>query len=316
MNFRRWIGLAAVAIALAFGAGDALAKAGGGKSFGSRGNKTWSAPPSTNTAPNVAPMNRSMTQPSAPTTTAAATRPGMQQQGGLFNRPGLIGGLAAGFLGAGLLGLLMGNGFLGGLGSLASFFGLLLQVGLVVIVARLLWNWFQRRNEPATANGPSMRHIYGDAPNKGVVDLGEKTGSDFFVPAKLDLTAKDFDQFEDLLSRIQKSYSDEDLNALRTQVTPEMLSYFAEEFAHNASRGVQNKVTDVKLEQGDLAEAWREDGGEYASVAMRFSLVDRMVDRKTGAVVEGGDEPLDTTELWTFRRAPAGAWMLSAIQQA
>jgi predicted lipid-binding transport protein (Tim44 family) len=234
----------------------------------------------------------------------------------MFNRPGLLGGLAAGFLGAGLLGLLMGHGFLGGLGSLASFFGLLLQVGLVVIVARLLWNMFARRNEPATANGPSMRHIYGNEPNKGVVDLGEKTGSDFFVPAKLDLTAKDFDEFEDLLGRVQKAYSDEDLAALRTQVTPEMLSYFAEEFAHNASRGVQNKVTNVKLEQGDLAEAWREDGGEYATVAMRFSLVDQMVDRKSGAVVEGSDTPQDTTEAWTFRRAPRGRWMLSAIQQA
>jgi predicted lipid-binding transport protein (Tim44 family) len=313
MNFRRFLGLAAVATALAFGAGDALAKAGGGKSFGSRGARTFSAPAATNTAPNVAPVNRSMTQPGAATTGA---RSAAAQPGGLFNRPGLLGGLAAGFLGAGLLGLLMGHGFLGGLGSLASFFGLLLQVGLVVIVARLLWNWFARRNEPATANGPSMRHIYGDAPNKGVVDLGEKTGSDFFVPAKLDLTAKDFDEFEDLLGRVQKAYSDEDLATLRTQVTPEMLSYFAEEFAHNASRGVQNKVTNVKLEQGDLAEAWREDGGEYATVAMRFSLVDQMVDRKTGTVVEGSDTPQDTTEVWTFRRAPRGSWMLSAIQQA
>jgi predicted lipid-binding transport protein (Tim44 family) len=311
MSFRRFVGLAAVVTALAFGAGDALAKVGGGKSFGSRGTKTWSAPPSTNTAPNVAPINRSMTQPNAATTGArSATQPG-----GLFNRPGLVGGLAAGFLGAGLLGMLMGHGFLGGLGSLASFFGLLLQVGLVVIVARLLWNMFARRNEPAAANGPSMRHIYGDAPNKGVVDLGEKTGSDFFVPAKLDLAAKDFDEFEDLLGKVQKSYSDEDLGALRTQVTPEMLSYFAEEFAHNASRGVQNKVTNVKLEQGDLAEAWREDGGEYATVAMRFSLADKMVDRKTGAMVEGSDTPQQTTEAWTFRRSPGGAWMLSAIQQ-
>jgi predicted lipid-binding transport protein (Tim44 family) len=252
-----------------------------------------------------------MTQPNAATTGArSATQPG-----GLFNRPGLVGGLAAGFLGAGLLGMLMGHGFLGGLGSLASFFGLLLQIGLVVIVARLLWNMFARRNEPAAANGPSMRHIYGDAPNKGVVDLVEKTGSDFFVPAKLDLAAKDFDEFEDLLGKVQKSYSDEDLGALRTQVTPEMLSYFAEEFAHNASRGVQNKVTNVKLEQGDLAEAWREDGGEYATVAMRFSLADKMVDRKTGAMVEGSDTPQQTTEAWTFRRSPGGAWMLSAIQQ-
>lgn len=313
MNIRNWLGLAALVTALAFGAGDALAKVGGGKSFGSRGMRTWSAPPATNTAPNVAPINRSMTQQPSATTTGARTA---TQPGGFFNRPGLLGGLAAGFLGAGLIGLLLGHGFLGGLGGLASLFGLLLQVALVVIVARLLWNWFQRRNAPATASGPSLRHIYGDAPNKGVVDLGEKTGSDFFVPAKLDLTAKDFDEFEKLLGDIQSAYSNEDLATLRTQVTPEMLSYLAEEFAQNASRGVQNRISNVKLEQGDLSEAWREDDAEYASVAMRFSLVDQLVDRKTGAVVEGDETPQQTTEVWTFRRAPRGAWMLSAIQQA
>ena len=36
-----------------------------------------------------------------------------------------------------------------------------------------------------------------------------------------------------------------------------MLSYFSEQLAGNASRGLINRVTDVKLLQGDLAEAWR-----------------------------------------------------------
>ncbi len=319
MNFRfSWIGVAVVAIALAFVAGAADAKMGGGKSFGSRGMNTFSAPPATRTAPNVAPINRSMTSPAAAPSTAATTASAARPAGpgGLFNRPGLIGGLAAGFLGAGLLGMLMGHGFLGGLGGLASLFGLIVQIGLVMLVARLLWNWFQRKNEPAVAGGPSLRHIYGDAPNKGAVDLNAATGSEFYVPAKLDLTAQDFDEFEKLLADAQAAYSKEDLAALRMLATPEMLSYFAEEFAHNASRGVQNKVSNVKLEQGDLSEAWREDGGEYASVAMRFSLVDQMVDRKTGAVVEGDETPREATEVWTFRRSPKGSWMLSAIQQA
>ena len=35
-----------------------------------------------------------------------------------------------------------------------------------------------------------------------------------------------------------------------------------------------NKVSGVKLLQGDLAEAWRENNDEYATVAMRFSLID------------------------------------------
>jgi len=49
---------------------------------------------------------------------------------------------------------------------------------------------------------------------------------------------------------------------------------------------------------------------------MTFSLVDRTVDRATGRLVEGDDQPIEVTELLTFMRAPGGSWLLSAIQQA
>jgi predicted lipid-binding transport protein (Tim44 family) len=99
-------------------------------------------------------------------------------------------------------------------------------------------------------------------------------------------------------------------------VTPEMLSYFSEDLARNASRGVVNRLSDVKLLQGDLAEAWREESTDYATVAMKFSLVDQMVDRSSGRVVEGDDHSQVATEVWTFRRERGGNWLLSAIQQA
>ena len=49
---------------------------------------------------------------------------------------------------------------------------------------------------------------------------------------------------------------------------------------------------------------------------MRYSLVDRYVDRATGRVADGSDQPQQATELWTFMRAHGGSWLLSAIQQA
>src|ERR1700744_2447901 len=60
---RTSVGLAAVAaLALALAPGFADARAGSGGSFGSRGSMTWSAAPSTGTAPySAAPMQRSMT---------------------------------------------------------------------------------------------------------------------------------------------------------------------------------------------------------------------------------------------------------------
>jgi len=71
--------------------------------------------------------------------------------GGLFSRPSLLGGFAAGFLGAGLLGFAFGHGFLGGLGSAASILGLLFQLALVAMLGRLIWVWWNGRNAPAFA---------------------------------------------------------------------------------------------------------------------------------------------------------------------
>jgi predicted lipid-binding transport protein (Tim44 family) len=119
-----------------------------------------------------------------------------------------------------------------------------------------------------------------------------------------------------MLGEIQGAYGREDLGALRQHLTPEMLSYYAEELSENASRGVINQITDVKLEQGDLAESWREGDKEYASVAMRYSLIDRYVDRATGKASDGNEQKQEATEVWTFVRSNGGNWQLSAIQQA
>src|SRR5215469_13553492 len=145
----------AVVLALGMLAGTADARVGGGFSAGSRGSRTFTPPPPTRTAPNVSPLNRSLTQPARPGLNPSAATPGF------FGR-GLFGGLLGGFLGAGLFGLLFGHGFFGGLGGFASILGLILQVGLVVLIGRFLWTMWQRR-QPAYASGPAMR----DAPGAG-----------------------------------------------------------------------------------------------------------------------------------------------------
>jgi predicted lipid-binding transport protein (Tim44 family) len=304
LRHRFLIAIAALAAALVLVAADANARAGGGFSGGSRGVRTFSAPPVTRTAPNTAaPIQRTITQPnSAGAVGQAAGRPG------LFGG-GLLGGLAAGFIGAGLFGLLFGHGFFGGMAGLASVLGLILQVVLIVIVARLLFAWWQRRNVAAPAYAAAH-----PATGQAFSGLGGMLGGGAPAGEPLTIGKSDYDSFERLLGDIQSAYSAEDIGALRAKVTPEMLSYFSEQLAENASRGLVNKVDEVRLEQGDLAEAWREGGVEYATVAMRFSLTDRMVDRASGRTVEGG-EPGEVSELWTFMRARGGEWLLSAIQQ-
>lgn len=316
MMRHRWlIALAAIATVFIFVAADqADARAGKGSSAGSRGARTSSAPAATNTAPTAAPIQRSMTQPNAATAGAAGAA-GQAARPGLFGG-GMLGGLAAGFIGAGLFGMLFGHGFMGGMGGFASILGLLLQVGLVIIVARLAFVWWQRRNAPSLAtqaagpaSGPSTQAFGG----LGTMFGGNAPTAPVGTPVTLEKA--DFDAFEQLLGDVQAAYSAEDLAALRGKATPEMVSYFAEELTENAGRGVINQVTDVKLLQGDLSEAWREADREYATVAMHYGLTDTTVDRASGRTVEGG-QPGEVTELWTFMRLRGGEWMLSAIQQA
>jgi predicted lipid-binding transport protein (Tim44 family) len=318
--------LCAAVFALGLFATAADARVGGGFGSGSRGSRMFAAPPVTRTAPSAAqPMQRSVTQPG----NTFNNRGTATNTGGFFNRPGglfgggLLGGLAAGFIGAGLFGMLFGHGFLGGLGGFASFLGLLIQIALVVIVARLAFAWWQRRNQPAMAmgqgGGSSFRDMLGGGSNNnagagsgGSYGAGRASGQ---PSDEVGITPADYDAFEKLLTEMQQAYSNEDLGGLRKVATPEMVSYFAEDLAENSSRGLINRVSDVKLVAGDLSEAWRENGAEYATVAMRFSLVDQMVERSSGRVVQGSATPEEVTEIWTFMRSRGGQWILSAIQQ-
>ena len=327
MNFRKFAVFAALAAALSIGALDAYARPGGGSSFGSRGAKTYSAPPSTHTAPGAAaPIQRSVT-PKAGPSTPAATQPSRSG----FGR-GLMGGLLGGLLGAGLFGMLFGHGLMGGLGGLTSFLGLLLQIGLIVLVVRFAMNWFRNRQVAGAAPGGAQGAAYrgpasngglaGGAPNSG---FGGGFGGGFAgqapaPTAPLQIVQSDYQAFERRLGEVQAAFSAEDVGTLRRICTPEVAANLEQEIADNAARGLVNKVTGVRLLQGDLAESWREPDADYATVAMRFSLNDVLVEKATGRTVPGASTiPEEVTELWTFRRAPgadSSAWTLSAMQQA
>jgi predicted lipid-binding transport protein (Tim44 family) len=282
------------------------ARAGGGFSFGSRGGRTFTAPPVTSTAPGGASsIGRSMNSPSSPYNSyRPMTRPGTGFFGSGFGR-----GLLGGFLGAGLFGLLFGHGLFGGLGGGMSLIGLLFQLGLIYLLVRWAMNAFGGR-QPAFAGAGAAR--------SGLGGFGMPGGGGTAAP--LTLAGADFNAFEYLLGAIQMAFGAENLERLRSMVTPEMASYFAEQIADNARRGIVNQVSDVHLVKGDLAEAWAESDGDYASVALRFSMIDVTRERTNGRIVEGNPSaPVEATEIWTFRRASGSGpngWQLSAIQQA
>lgn len=335
MNFRfiptKKLAAITVALALAFAPAVAEARVGGGGSSGSRGARTFSAPPSTSTAPRTAaPIERSMT----PQTQPGMGQSGLGQSAAGQARPGFFGsslgrGLMAGLVGAGIFGLLSGSGMFGGLGSMSSFLGLIIQLGLLYLVVRFAMNWFARRQQPGMAGGaPGMgaaRSSLGGMFGGGAASTGASPGyggggmGGAAPQSDLAISPEDFSAFERKLGEIQSAYGEENLDRLRRSVTPEMASYFAEGIAENARHGHINKVSGAKLLQGDLSEAWREGNADFATVAMRFSIVDTMVDRVTGAYVSGDrSAPSEVTEIWTFTR-PSGTsvedWKLSAIQQ-
>lgn len=302
--------LAAVAVAaLALAPSFADARAGFGSSMGSRGSRSYSAPPSTGTAPYAAaPLERSLTPPSAPYGNPGYVAPAPY---GATGRSGFGSGLLGGLVGVGLGGLLMGHGFFGGGGGGGfGFIGLLLQLALLFFIGRWLFRTFFSR-ATSFAGMPRM----GQPAVQGMQMGGGGGGPARPASRPVNIGPADYQGFDRTLQEVQAAWSAQNIQALQQLATPEMVSYFAEQLAQQASRGVRNTVTEVKLDKGDLSEAWSEGGREYATVAMRFSMVDVTRD-SSGRVVDGNpSEHITATELWTFLRASGGQWLLSAIQQ-
>jgi predicted lipid-binding transport protein (Tim44 family) len=300
----------AVLAAMSLNAPDVMARAGGGAGFGSRGSRTFSMPPTTPTAPRpAAPLDRSSTPFGSQTANPGLLRPSPSAG---FSRSNFGRGFLGGLLGAGLFGLLFGGGLFGGLGSITGMFGFLLQMLLLFGLVRLAIAFFSNRQK-MTAGGP----VVGGFSSLDPVRSGRSAAP---VTKPIAVAAPDFNAFEQLLMAIQAAYSQENLPRLRQLATDDMANFFAKGLAANAQNGVVNRLSSVRLLQGDLAEGWREGTLDYATVAMRFSLVDVDVDRATGRIVRGeSDLAAQATEIWTFCR-PAGsgadAWKLSAIQQS
>lgn len=317
MSTLRKFGLmAAAALTLvAFMPDDAEARRGFG-GVGSRGSKTFQAPPATNTAPKAtAPIQRSITQPGKSTSaTGNSARPTAAAPSAASRFGGWKGIMMGGLIGVALASLL-------GPGALASMLGTVLWFGLIAGALFLIMGLIRGRSAQPAMASPTPAAPQGRSP----ADVLNRRASASAVggsasPAipQLEIIGSDYDAFERLLGEIQTAYGRSDVDALSTRLTPEMLSYFAEELDTNAKEGRLNLVSDVKLLQGDLSESWREDHAEYATVAMRYSLIDATIEAATGKVLDGSrTEPHEMVEVWTFVRPVGGTaeqWELSAIQ--
>src|SRR5580658_2412099 len=179
--------------------GLADARLGGGSSMGSRGGMTFSPPPVTNTAPNVAsPFGRTMT---SPTPSPSYGSPGYAP------RSSFTSGLMGGLIGAGIGGLLFGGGFFGhGLGF-GGFLGFLIQMFLIVMIGRFLWRRFMG-GQSVFAGGPGL-YARGGAPGGVIGGMMGAGPSPVRQPggSPVAITQADFQEFEQLLQAAQAAWS-------------------------------------------------------------------------------------------------------------
>lgn len=293
-------GMLVLAPSLAEARAGGSTRSGGGTTYqsqGSRGSQTYT--------PNGGQsVQRSTTQPST-------TAPGYGYgYGSFWNRHPFLTALAGGFFGAWIGSWLFPGWGWGGMvgGSIISWI-------LIIMVAMVLVRAF-RRNAFATM-GPPMQSYYGGGWSYG----GAAPASAVPLTSPLAITQQDHAEFESLLKSIQSAWSAGDIAALRRYMTPEMLSYFSETLANNASQGVENRVERVTLLSGDVRESWDEGALQYATALLRWTALDYNVRTGTapsdpGHVVDGDpSHPVQAEEMWTFARSPGGRWLLSAIQQ-
>ena len=323
---------------------QAEARAGRGSSMGSRGSRTFSAPSYTRSSPMGAqPMQRSMTRPPAATPNAAPAGVNSGMAGGGMNRPvqpqqqaapasgmsNFTRGLVGGAIGAAGYHMLTGSKESNAQqpsngaeqqgqaqnqqqapqkqgGGFMSLLTRLIIIGLIVwLVMR-----FIRRRRSANLNN-NNNNMSASRVNPAMNAAQPPTQQ-----ANIQLQQQDYIAFQQRLTEVQESWNRQDLAGLQKITTPEMLAYFSEQLTDLSTKGLHNSTSNVQFLQGDLSEAWQEGNREYATVSMRYSLIDITTDN-TGRVVEGDpNQPVIITELWTFVRAVNNNWwLLSAIQQ-
>jgi len=294
----------------------AEARAGGGRSGGFRGSRSYQSP--AQQAPGYSNQQRSM----APTPQSAPMAP---QTGGFLR--GLGTAMLGGFLGSMLFSSLAHAGGFGGLGG--SGFGLF----ELLLLAGLGYFLYRRFMGPAAATGygstPYQRTNY-QAPNNfgdqspGNVPVKETPSTDQINYRTLTAMDQNFtpQQFlktaQDLFFKVQGAWNKQDTTTLHSLCGTELMQVWEQELTDHRARGQQNKMENTALRESEITEVWTEGGQDYVTVRLLANLLDYTTDVKSGAVVSGSDsDPVQFEEYWTFSR-PVGpnSWQLSAVQQA
>jgi len=299
------------------------ARAGGGRSGGFRGSRSYQSP-SRSTTP-TSPQKQDAVQQQQ----ARQSSPMMPQSGGLMRGLGtaVLGGFLGSMLFSGLAGASGFGGMGGGMGG--SGFGML-EILLFGGLAYFLYRKYKSSRTPALAtdNGSmqyqdtsSQAPTPGYSNNPSVQERLPLNGTDYRSLAMMD-PGFDANKFlktaQDSFFKIQGAWNKQDVTALRTLCGGELMKSWEEELAQHKLRGHRNRMDNIALRESEITEVWTESGEDFITVRLHANLLDFTVDEKSGKVVNGIEsEPVEFEEFWTFSR-PVGpnGWKLTAVQQA
>jgi predicted lipid-binding transport protein (Tim44 family) len=307
---------------------EAWARAGGGRSFGSRGSRSMGAPKSYGTP-------QSTYNPAKPTTPPMGA-PGAQQSGGFMRSlgGGILGGLAGGMLFNSLFGgpSAHGAGGAAGGGGGISLMDILLLAGIGYLV---YWYIKKKRREAAATAGAG----YYQSQSSGNLELPPQPQyPPVYDKAQTQIEDSDlergltnirqydssFDEarFEDLgmdtFFKIQGAWANRDMAPVKNLLTDEIYRIFQQNADELKAQKQINRLENIAVRSVDITEAWQDSGADFVTVRVYANLLDYNVDEYTDQVVSGSKtEPVKFEEYWTFTR-PVGnnPWQLSAINQA
>jgi predicted lipid-binding transport protein (Tim44 family) len=296
---------------------EAHARAGGSRSSGSRGSRSYSRP--------AAPSQ----QPSRPQ--QAAPSPAFQQSaGGGFMRS-MAGGIVGGMLG-GMLFRSLGFGGAGGMGGGGGGIGLF-EIILLAGIGYLIYRYIKKRREQSQQNTFEPEPYRGGNVTPISPGYQQQVPQDYqqqYSPAdEVDTGLGHIRQFDqsfdenrycdlvmDNFFKIQGAWMNRDLTPVQSLLTDEMRRIFQSDLDRLIRDKQINRLENIAVRKVDIVEAWQESGQDFINTLIYANLLDYTTD-EAGAVLSGSkSDPVKFEEYWTFTR-PVGnnPWKLSAIDQ-
>lgn len=293
---------------------NAHAKAGGSRSMGSKGSRSYSKPAEPGTQP-------------AQQRQQAAPAPGQMQQqpaGGSFMRS-MAGGIMGGMLGSMLFSSFAGAGG-GGMGGAGGSGIGLFEIALLAGAGYLIYRFMKKKKEESQLAPAYRIGSEGAAPPTASYQPAEpayhQTDTDTGIShiRQMDHSFNETafnDSVMDHFFKIQAAWMNRDLSKVTGLLTDEMRVTLQKDIDQLLRDKQINRLENIAVRKVEIAEAWQEAGQDYITALVHANLLDYTTDETTGAVVSGSaSDPIRFEEYWTFTR-PVGnnPWQLSAIQQ-